>query len=124
MKVLITEDEEFLLTAIEFRLKKEGYEAVFAENSTPVVASIQNTKPDLLILGLDSPNLNARELITNLQQNDQPIPIIIIGTMEQRESILELMRLGASDFLTKPFKPAELVLRVKNIFQEKGLESL
>jgi len=70
MKILICEDEEILLTALEFRLKKQGYE------------------------------------------------IIVISALENDDVVLEAFKLGATDFITKPFKPMELVLRIRKIFQE------
>ena len=122
MKVLITEDEEFLLTAIEFRLKKQGYEALFVSNDSSLITAIQQQKPDLVIIGADTPNLDVTDVVTTLKEENNPsVPIIIIAALEAGEKILQWMNLGVDDFLTKPFKPAELVLRVRRIFQERGL---
>lgn len=122
MKVLITEDEEILLTAIEFRLKKQGYDTLFVENGESVITSIERTKPDLLVLSLESQNLDFFQLITTLRSNkNNPVPIILIAALESGENILKAMRLGVEDFVTKPFKPAELVLRVRKIFEEQGM---
>ena len=54
MKVLITEDEEFLLTAIEFRLKKQGYDTLFVGSASSIMATIEEQKPDLVIIGADT----------------------------------------------------------------------
>ncbi len=125
MKVLITKDEEILLTAIEFRLKKQGYETLFVKNGESVITTIQQANPDLIIIGLDTPKLDAFDLITTLRKKSNPsLPIIIISAIEYGDNILKIMQLGVEDFLTKPFKPAELVLRVRKIFQERGLEPL
>lgn len=122
MKVLITEDEEILLTAIEFRLKKQGYEALFVENGESVITTIQEAKPDLIIIGLETPKLDVFDLIITLRKNNNTsLPIIIIAALESGENILKAMQLGVNDFVTKPFKPAELVLRVRKIFEERGL---
>ena len=123
MKVLITEDEEFLLTAIEFRLKKQGYETLFVSSDSSIMTTILEQKPDLVIIGADTPKLDITDLVLTLKEKTNPsIPIIIIAALEAGEKILEWMNLGVDDFLTKPFKPAELVLRVSRVFQERGLK--
>ena len=125
MKVLITEDEEILLTAIEFRLKKQGYNTLFVQDGESVITTIQLAKPDMIIIGLETPTLDVFDLINTLRKNGAAtLPIIIIAELESGDNILKAMQLGADDFVTKPFKPAELVLRVRKIFQERKMESI
>ena len=122
MKILICEDEEIMLTALEFRLKKQGYEVIRAEDGQVAIDKIQTEDPDLIIADIMMPHVSGLELITFVRQDQQKdTPIIVISALELDEVVLEASRLGANDFISKPFKPIELILRIKRIFQEMEL---
>ncbi len=120
-KILICEDEEILLTALKFRLQKQGYELLLASNGQQAKTMIQSEKPDLIVTDIDVPKISGMELI-RLVRNDMAmdVPIVIIAPLENEGLILEAMQSGADDFVTKPFKPVELVLRIRRIFQSRN----
>lgn len=120
-KILICEDEEILLTALKFRLQKQGYELLLASNGQQAKTMIQSEKPDLIVTDIDVPKISGMELI-RLVRNDMAmdVPIVIIAPLENEGIILEAMQSGADDFVTKPFKPVELVLRIRRIFQSRN----
>jgi two-component system alkaline phosphatase synthesis response regulator PhoP len=119
MKVLICEDEEILLTAIEFRLRKQGYEVLLASDGRQALEKIKTEKPDLVVADIMMPHITGLELVDFVRNEfKSDLPIIIISALEHDDVVLHAFRLGANDFVTKPFKPAELVLRVKRLFQE------
>lgn len=118
MNILICEDEEILLTALEFRMRKVGFEVILAKDGCAAWEKIEQLNIDLVVADLLMPRLTGLELIKKVRENgyDQ-LPIIVISPLEHEEEILEAFRLGANDFVAKPFKPAELVLRIKQLFQ-------
>lgn len=120
-KILICEDEEILLTALKFRLQKQGYELLLASNGQQAKTMIQSEKPNLIVTDIDVPKISGMELI-RLVRNDMAmdVPIVIIAPLENEGLILEAMQSGADDFVTKPFKPVELVLRIRRIFQSRN----
>lgn len=119
MKVLICEDEEILLTAIEFRLRKQGFQVLLASDGRQALQKIKTESPDLVIADIMMPHVTGLELIDHIRNDfKSDLPVIIISALEYDDVVLEAFRLGANDFITKPFKPAELVLRVKRLFQE------
>ena len=125
MKVLICEDEEILLTAIEFRLRKQGYELELAKDGMAALEQIRQELPDLLVADIKMPKLSGLELIKYVRSElKSSIPIIIISSLDQDEIILEAFRLGANDFIAKPFKPAELVLRIRKILAASSEETV
>jgi len=70
------------------------------------------------------PHVSGLELITFVRQDlRKETPIIVISALELDEVVLEASRLGANDFISKPFKPIELILRIKRIFQEMELSA-
>jgi len=123
MKILICEDEEIMLTALEFRLRKQGFEVVLAKDGRQAVEKVQEESPDVLVADIMMPYVTGLELITFIREEMQSnLPIIIISALENDEVVLEAFRLGATDFITKPFKPNELILRIKKILQEAEME--
>ena len=119
MKILICEDEEIMLTALEFRLRKQGFDVIIAENGKIALEKIKEDKPDLIVADIMMPFVSGLELIEFIRKDMRnTLPIIIISALEHEETVLKAFRLGATDFITKPFKPKELVLRIKRIFQE------
>ncbi|MEQ8705142.1 MAG: response regulator [Phaeodactylibacter sp.] len=117
-KILICEDEEILLTALKFRLQKQGYELFLTADGAEAEAVLKKERPDMLITDIDVPKKNGLELVNFIRQDlEWDIPIIMIAPMEEGEEILKAKKAGATDFVTKPFKPVELVLRIRCIFQ-------
>lgn len=119
MKILICEDEEIMLTALEFRLRKHGFEVIVAENGKEALEKIQEFTPDIIVADIMMPFVTGLELVHFVRQDlKSSLPIIVISSLENDEVVLEAFRLGASDFITKPFKPNELILRIKKIIQD------
>lgn len=117
-KILICEDEEILLTALKFRLQKQGYELFLAADGAEAETLLKKEKPDMLVTDIDVPEKNGLELVDFIRQDlEWDIPIVMIAPMEEGEGILKAKMAGATDFVTKPFKPVELVLRIRCIFQ-------
>ena len=123
MTILICEHEEIMLTAIEFRMRKAGFKVVRAKNGKEAAERIAEDKPGFIVTDLVLPNTDVLGLINtvrNKQKSD--VPIIMITDLDHAdEVILEGFKLGANDFVTKPFKPTELILRIKRIFQDRGI---
>ena len=115
MKILICENEEILLTALEFRLRKNGYELVWANDGEEALEKAKSESPELIISSLALPKVSGLDLVRQIRSADEKTPIMVIGELEERETIIEALKSGVNDFLTKPFKPVELVLRVQHI---------
>ena len=125
MTVLICEYEEVMLTAIEFRMKKAGFKVIRAKNGKEAVKQIKTHVPGLIVTDMVLPKTNVLDLIGHIRNVlNVDAPIVMITGLDDNadEEILEGFRLGADDFVTKPFKPAELVLRIKRILQDRGIE--
>ncbi len=124
MKILICEDEEIMLTALEFRLKKQGFEVIRAEDGQVAIDKIRTEDPDLIIADIMMPHVTGLELIKFVREDlRKDIPVIVISALELDEVVLEASRLGANDFIAKPFRPIELIIRIRRIFQELELSS-
>jgi len=122
MTVLICEDEEIMLTALAFRIRRQGFEVITAEDGREAVERIKEHQPDIIVSDIMMPHLSGLELLEMVRvEMKSDVPVLIISALEREETILEAFRKGASDFIAKPFKPNELILRIKKIIQEKNL---
>lgn len=120
MTVLICEDEEIMLTAISFRMRKQGFNVVIAQDGREALDKIAEYQPDFIVTDIMVPFVSGLEIVTTLRNDRQSqVPIIVMSALDQEETILEAFRRGANDFIAKPFKPNELILRIKKIIQEK-----
>jgi two-component system, OmpR family, response regulator VicR len=119
MKILICEDEEIMLTALEFRLRKQGFTSELAEDGKQALEMLQREIPDLIVADIMMPYVTGLQLISHVRTVlNSDVPIIIISALDDDDTVLEAFRLGANDFIAKPFKPNELVLRIKRIKQQ------
>lgn len=123
MTILICEHEEIMLTAIEFRMRKAGFKVVRAKNGKEAKERIEEDKPGFIVTDLVLPETDVLSLIDYVRsEKKSDVPIIMITDLDHAdEVILEGFKLGANDFVTKPFKPTELILRIKRIFQDRGI---
>jgi len=122
MTVLICEDEEILLTSLEFRLRKNGFSVITARDGKEALRMVEEDKPDLIVADIMMPHFTGLQLVDYMRNDlDLDMPVIIISALEEEETVLEAFKCGANDFISKPFRPMELVLRIKRIFQERQL---
>ncbi|MEJ7693958.1 response regulator [Daejeonella sp.] len=113
MKILIAEDDELMLRTLEFRLKKDGHNVIVARDGKEAMELIDTHVPDLVIADIMMPYSSGMELTGYIRQKyEQKIKVIILSGMGQENVILEAFRLGADDYITKPFSPNELSVRV------------
>ena len=111
-KVLIIEDEVKLARFIELELKHEGYEVCVSNDGRDGLDMFYNEKPDILLLDLMLPEISGIEVCRRVRKNSK-VPIIMITAKgEIMDKVLGLDS-GADDYVTKPFRPLELVARVK-----------
>lgn len=115
MKILICESEEVLLAAIEFRLRKQGFEVSFCKKKSAVKDHLESTQPNLVIIDLDMGKKSGLEVVELVKTNSPATAVLLLAEPEDEEQILTGFELGIQDFLSKPFKPAELIIRVQRI---------
>ncbi|MDP3643743.1 MAG: response regulator transcription factor [Bacteroidota bacterium] len=116
-KILIIEDEESILMALEDDLRMEGYQVSSAKDGLKGFCMAKEQKYDLIILDIMLPGMNGFEVCKQLRQNGITTPILILTAKSQEVDKVIGLELGADDYVTKPFSPRELLARVKAIFR-------
>lgn len=113
-RILVVEDERMMLKVIEFRLKKDGFDVLIAEDGKAGIEAIKNWQPDVIITDIMMPYLSGLELIAYTRNELQlKVPIIVLSAVGLEKTVVEAFGLGADDFITKPFSAEELSIRVK-----------
>jgi len=119
MKVLVAEDDMIMLKTIEVRLKKDGYNVITAQDGKEALRKFEQQAPDLIITDIMMPFMSGLEIVGAVKkQGGKDTPIIVLSTMGQENVVLEAFKLGADDFITKPFSPKELSMRVQRYAQK------
>jgi DNA-binding response OmpR family regulator len=117
MKILIADDELIMLKIIELRLKKDGHDVIVTSNGQEALEQIKLQDPDMIIADIMMPFTSGLEIVSVVKHdnNYRKVPIIILSSMGQENVVLEAFKLGADDYITKPFSPNELSMRVKRL---------
>lgn len=125
MLILVVDDEKDLREALKTTLEYEGYDVITAENGLVGIMLAQERKPDLILLDISMPVIDGFTMLFKLKQNPatKEIPVIILtGQYADEDSLERGFNLGATEYLYKPFKPAELIARVRSVLRVKALE--
>ncbi len=113
-KILVVDDEAYIVELVKFNLEKEGYEVVVAHDGLIALDMVREELPDLIILDIMIPHMDGLEVCRLLKQDQayKTIPIIMLTAKgEELDTILGL-EMGADDYIKKPFSPREMLARV------------
>lgn len=118
-KILIVDDEPFILKSLTFVLRKEGFRVDSATNGMEAKDKIQQEKPDIVFLDIMMPKMNGLEVCQWLRQDPvlKDIYVIILTAKGQEADREKGLKIGADEYMTKPFSPSYVVKRIKELLQ-------
>ncbi|MBI5748285.1 MAG: response regulator [Nitrospinae bacterium] len=119
VKILIVDDEEDILTLLEYNLEKAGFEVISAKDGPEAIELTKKKSPELVILDIMLPSMEGTEVCKVIKRDNTTshIPIIMLTAKGEEVDRIVGLELGADDYITKPFSPRELVLRVKAVLK-------
>ncbi len=115
-KIFVVDDEIKILEVVKSYLEREGFSVITETNGNNVLDTFKKEKPDLVILDLMLPGISGEELCKRIRQFSN-VPILMLTAKVQESDKINGFSIGADDYLTKPFSPRELVMRVKAILR-------
>ncbi|AFQ42707.1 sigma-54-dependent transcriptional regulator [Desulfosporosinus meridiei] len=121
-RILVIDDEERMCWALERALSHEGYQVVTATRGLQGIELALETEPSTVILDLKMPDIDGLEVLKRLKSINPNIPVIMITAHGTIETAIEAMKIGATDYITKPFKLDELKIQVKQALHLSNLE--
>ena len=110
--ILVVEDDQDMLQLLGRILESEGYHVTLATNGVYVLSMVRETRPDLVLLDIMMPGPNGYTILDSIRQYSD-VPVIMVTAKREMEALQKALALGADDYITKPFRPAELVARIK-----------
>jgi DNA-binding response OmpR family regulator len=116
-KILVVDDEIYIVHILDFSLGMEGYEVVTALDGEQALEKAQSEKPDLIVLDIMMPKLDGYETCKRLKADaaTQDIPVILLSAKGRNIDQKVGFEVGADDYITKPFSPRKLVERINAI---------
>ncbi len=119
-RILIAEDEPFIVESLRFLLSHEGYEVHAVGDGEEALAEVSRQRPDLLILDAMIPSTSGFEVLAKLRATptSKSLPVMVLTAKGQAVDRQRMMDLGADDFVTKPFGNKDLVQRVQLLLKQ------
>ncbi|MFK8138655.1 MAG: sigma-54-dependent transcriptional regulator [Bdellovibrionales bacterium] len=122
-KILVVDDEGSIREFLNIMLKKEGYDVTLSEDGQAAQNILKNKSFHMIISDLQMPHVDGMELLAHVKANYPETVFMLITAFGSTENAVEAMKLGAYDYLTKPFKIDEVRLNIQNALRAKNLET-
>ena len=113
-RILVVEDERDIAALVAYHLTKEGYRVRTAEGGAEALEAVAAERPDLLVLDLMLPGFSGYDVLQEIRRSAElaDVPVVVLTARRDEADRVKGLELGADDYVTKPFSPRELVLRV------------
>ena len=121
--ILVCEDDFAIKTMISTKLKQENYSVHTAQNGQEALNLMEKQQIDLVISDIMMPEMDGYEFVQTLRETKHTLPILMITAKSQLESLEAAFKLGVDDYMVKPLRLEELVLRVKALLRRSQLEA-
>ena len=121
--ILVCEDDFAIKTMISTKLKQENYSVYTAQNGQEALNLMEKQQIDLVISDIMMPEMDGYEFVQTLRETKHTLPILMITAKSQLESLEAAFKLGVDDYMVKPLRLEELVLRVKALLRRSQLEA-
>ncbi len=122
LRVLVAEDDELIAELIEYKLRLEGFEVTLVPDGAEAWERILADPPDLIVLDGMLPGMDGLEVLRRVRAEDDlaGIPVVMLTARRLEQDIVSGLKLGASDYLVKPFMPEELMVRIDRLLKKAG----
>jgi two-component system, OmpR family, alkaline phosphatase synthesis response regulator PhoP len=115
--ILIVEDDEAIATGLSLNLKLAGHTATIAHDGEAALVEVGARDFDLILLDINLPKKNGLEVLADMRERDNLVPVIVVSAREGEFDKVAALRLGADDYVTKPFALAELLARIDAVLR-------
>jgi two-component system, OmpR family, alkaline phosphatase synthesis response regulator PhoP len=119
IRIAVIEDNQINIDLIRYQLEVEGFEVFIEKTGKKGMKMIKNKEPDLVLLDVGLPDIDGFELCENLRSDEitKDYPIIMLTARAEDSDRIEALKLGADDYITKPYNAEELILRIRNLLK-------
>ena len=121
-KVFLLDDDGLIVSVLSRALKKEGYEVHEETETDDVVSKIKSWNPDILLLDISMPGRDGMNILEEIKGREIPTQVVMLTADDTAETAVKAMKLGAVDYLTKPFNTDEVKIVLSNIIEKESLK--
>lgn len=123
--ILVADDDEILAEMVRHRLTMAGHECVTVEDGEQLLERMRYRRPDAILLDAMMPVKDGMETLFALKGNPEyaPIPVVMMTARRSEADVLAALKAGASDYVSKPFSPEDLALRIEGLLARKRFVS-
>ena len=120
--ILVADDDPLLSDLVRFKLEAQGHRLTLVEDGQAALGAIRSDRPDIVILDSMMPILSGLRLLQTLKADADTaaIPVIMLTARKGQDDVVNALQAGADDYMTKPFLPGELVLRIERLLARRG----
>jgi DNA-binding response OmpR family regulator len=119
-RVLVVDDDPTVSDVVRRYLERAEYEVVLAADGQGALDAVHSQRPDLVVLDLMLPGIDGLEVCRRLRRDDPDLPVVMLTALGDEADRVVGLSLGADDYVTKPFSPRELVLRVQSVLRRSS----
>ncbi|MBI5560883.1 MAG: response regulator [Deltaproteobacteria bacterium] len=121
VNILAVDDEADILRLLGYNLRKEGFSVIEAKDGPEAIELARNKRPDIILLDIMLPDMDGTEVLKRLKRDEMTshMPVIMLTAKGEEVDRIVGLELGAEDYITKPFSPRELILRIKAVLKRK-----
>jgi DNA-binding response OmpR family regulator len=125
MNILVIDDDPMLVKLLDYRLRHRGYTVLAAEDGETGLSLARERTPSLIVLDGMLPGIGGFDVLRTLRESPEtaPIPVIMLTARGQEQDVLTGLKLGAEDYIVKPFIPDELLLRIDRVLANANRNS-
>jgi two-component system alkaline phosphatase synthesis response regulator PhoP len=122
-RILVVDDEIYIVHILEFSLSMEGYEVVTASDGEEALAKIEQETPDLVVLDIMMPGMDGYEVCRAIRAEEETreLPVILLSAKGRSIDQEAGMAVGADDYMVKPFSPRKLLGRIRDLLEKQEL---
>jgi DNA-binding response OmpR family regulator len=120
-KVLYVEDEIFLAKIVSETLERQGFDVVMESDGGQAVQRFQESQPDVCVLDIMLPNKDGFDIADEIRELNNEVPIIFLSAKSAAEDVVNGFKLGANDYIRKPFSMEELIVRIEHVLKRTPL---
>ena len=119
-RILIVEDETDMARGLQFNLEARGYDVVIAGDGEAGLAEAARSKPDLVLLDIMLPKRDGYDVCRSLRKTQPALPIVMLTAKGREDDVVLGLKLGADDYVKKPFSVAELMARIETVLRRSA----
>jgi DNA-binding NtrC family response regulator len=121
-KILVVDDEQLIRWSLEQNLKKQGYEVMTAGSGEDALRLLREETPDLMLLDIQLPGISGMEVLEKVKEMEEEIIVIMVTALGVLETAVKAMRIGAYDYINKPFNLDELAIVIRKALETNELK--